>query len=105
MNLGLIAQLGAAEPGGPLVMLVQFLPILLVFLIFYFLVIRPQSQKQKELQKQIAALKKGDRVVTTGGVLGDVVDLKDTTAILKVADNVKMEFTKQSIVGVLSKAQ
>ena len=94
---------GGGGEGGPMVLLLQFLPFILVFVIFYFLLIRPQSQRQKKLQEMIANLKKGDRVVTSGGIHGEVVDIKDTSTVLKVADNVKIEFTKQSVVAVEKK--
>jgi preprotein translocase subunit YajC len=101
-----LAQAGSApSPSDPRVMFFNFLPLILVFLIFYFLILRPQSKRQRELAKMIGDLKRGDRVVTSGGALGDVVDVKDDTAILKVADNVKMEFTKQSIVSVVKKSE
>jgi preprotein translocase subunit YajC len=101
---------GAAEQAPMLVTFLQFLPLVLVFLIFYFLVIRPQSAKQRAVQKMIENLKKGDRVLTSGGIYGDVVDVKQDSAILKVGDSpkgdgIKMEFTKQSIVGVQSKTE
>jgi preprotein translocase subunit YajC len=96
--------LGQGEGGGPLLMFLQFLPFLLVFVIFYFLLIRPQSKRQQALQKMIEGLKRGDRVLTSGGMYGEVLDLKDKTVVLKVADNVKIEFTKQSVVGVESKS-
>jgi preprotein translocase subunit YajC len=91
---------GAAQAGGPLVMIFQFLPLILVFVIFYFLVLRPQAKRQKDLQKMIGALKRGDRVVTAGGVYGEVADVKEATVMLRISENVKVEFTKQSVVGV-----
>lgn len=100
------AQAAAPAQGAPpWAVLGQLLPFLLVFLIFYFLVIRPQSKRQRETQKMLENLKKGDRVLTSGGIYGDVVDVKKDTAVLKVADTVKMEFTKQSIVGVQPKSE
>jgi preprotein translocase subunit YajC len=97
------AQAGGSAPaGGPLVMFLQFLPLILVFVIFYFLVLRPQSQRQKELQKTIAGLKKGDRVVTSGGIFGEVADVRDQTVMLRISENVRVEFSKQSITGVQS---
>ena len=101
----LMAQAGGgSEAGGPQVMLLQFLPFILVFVIFYFLLIRPQSKKQKALREMVNNLKRGDRVVTSGGIYGDVVDMKENSTVLKVADNVKIEFTKQSVVSVDVKA-
>ena len=69
----------------------------LVFVIFYFLIIRPQSKKQKDMKKMIEAVKKGDKVVTVGGVHAIVTNVKEKTVILKVDDNVKMEFSKSAI--------
>jgi preprotein translocase subunit YajC len=99
------AQTGGGEGGGPLVFILQFLPFILVFVIFYFLLIRPQSQRQKALQAMIKDLKRGDRVVTSGGIKGSVVDIKEdsSSVVLKVAENIKMEFTKQSVVAVETK--
>lgn len=97
------AQVGGngAPEGNPtmslLLTLLQFLPI---FLIIYFLLIRPQQQRQKKMQKLISELKKGDRVVTNGGIYGTVVGLEDDKAVLKIAENVKVEFQKSSIVHV-----
>jgi preprotein translocase, YajC subunit len=72
----------------------------LVFVIFYFLIIRPQNKKQKDTQKMIEAVKKGDKVITAGGVHATVYSVKEKTVILKVDDNVKMEFSKSSIAAV-----
>jgi preprotein translocase subunit YajC len=97
------AQIGGNAPpeGNPtmslLLTLLQFLPI---FLILYFLLIRPQQQRQKKAKKMLAELKKGDKVVTNGGIYGTVIGLDDTKAVLKIADNVKVEFQKSAIVQV-----
>jgi preprotein translocase subunit YajC len=72
----------------------------LVFVIFYFLIIRPQNKKQKETRKMIEAVKKGDKVVTAGGVHAVVYTVKEKTVILKVDDNTKMEFSKSAIASV-----
>ncbi len=96
------AQTGAVPAGNSTIgMLVQFGPILLIFVIMYFLLIRPQQQQQKKMQLMIKALKKGDRVVTSGGMLGTVVGVDDAKIVLKVADDVKMEFLKSAVVQVL----
>ena len=84
---------------GMLLTLLQFLPI---FLIIYFLLIRPQRQKAKALEKMVATLKKGDKVVTSGGIIGTVVGLDEAKAVLRIAENVKVEFTKGSIVQVMA---
>ena len=75
----------------------QFIPLLLIFLIFYFLIIKPQQKQQKEQEEMRKTLKKNDRVVTAGGIHGTVVNLKDTTVVLRLDDNVKVEFDRESI--------
>ena len=67
-----------------------FLPIVGMIAIFYFLIIRPQNKKQKETQKMLSALKKGDKVVTIGGLHGTVQSVKDSTVILRVDDNCRL---------------
>jgi preprotein translocase subunit YajC len=78
----------------------MLLPILGMLLIFYFLLIRPQQKRQKEMQKMIAALRKGDRVVTASGLYGTVTGLKDDIIVLKIADNVKVEMLKSAVTAV-----
>ena len=80
--------------------LVQFVPLILVFVIFYFLVIGPMRRKQQALQRTIEALKKGDRVVTNGGLYGEVAGVDQATLILKVADGVKVKVAKSAIAGL-----
>lgn len=93
---------GGAEQGNPMIstllMLLQFLPI---FLILYFLIIRPQQQQKKKTEAMLAALKKGDRVLTNGGMFGTVVGLEGDKAVLKVGENLKIEFVKSAIVQVI----
>jgi preprotein translocase subunit YajC len=97
------AQGGAAAPAGNpgVAMVVQFLPIIAIMVIMYFLIIRPQQQKQKQLDSMLKALKKGDRVLTSGGILGTVVGLDEAKAVLKIADDTKVEFMKSAIVQVI----
>lgn len=76
--------------------------------IFYFMIIRPQQKKQKETEAMLSAVRKGDRVLTVGGVFGTVIGRKgekDEVVVLKVADDVKMEFSKASIVQVLERGE
>jgi len=82
-----------------LLMLLQFLPIIVIV---YFLVLRPQQQKQKHLEKMVRELKKGDRVLTSGGIYGTVIGLDGPKAVLKIADETKVEFAKTAIVQVLA---
>ena len=84
-------QSSAASP------LIQFLPLVLIFIIFYFLLIRPQKQKEKEHQKMLAGINKNDEVVTLGGIHGTIVNVKEKTLILRIDENVKMEIEKNSV--------
>ncbi len=94
---------GGAPSGNPNASLLLQLPyFVVIFAIFYLLIIRPQQQQKKKQQQLIAALKKGDRVLTTGGIMGTVVGVDDAKAVLKIADEVKVEFTKSSIVQVIT---
>lgn len=93
------AQAERSRPGG-FGGLVGFLPLVLIFALFYVLILRPQQKKQRDHQKLLGALKKGDRVVTNGGIYATVVGVKGNIVVLKVADNVKMEFQKTAITQV-----
>ena len=77
-------------------------PFILIIAIFYFFIIRPQNKKQKETQKMIDALKKGDKVVTIGGIHGLVSATKEKTVIVKVDEGVKIEFNRSAIAGVVT---
>lgn len=70
------------------------------FAVFYFLLIRPQQKKQKEHQQLVTSVKTGDKVTTAGGIHGIVANVKETTFLVKVADNVKIEFDKSAITSV-----
>jgi preprotein translocase subunit YajC len=93
-------QAGGADQGGN--MLTGFIPIILMILIFYFLLIRPQSKKRKETEKMLSALKKGDKVVTIGGLHGIIQSVKESTVIIKADDNVKLEFLRSAISNVVT---
>jgi preprotein translocase subunit YajC len=82
-------------PGG----IASFLPLILIFVIFYFLLIRPQQKKVKEHQAYIGALKKGDKVVTNGGIYGEITGLTDTVVTLEIADNVRIKIARAHIAG------
>lgn len=86
----------AAPPQAP-GMLLQLMPFVFIIVIFYFLLIRPQKKRQEEHQKMIDSLKKGDDVVTYGGVYAQIADIRDDHFILKIADNVRVKTTKASI--------
>jgi preprotein translocase, YajC subunit len=98
---GLALLQAAGSTGNPTMSMVSTLVTFgLVFVIFWLLIIRPQNKKQKEAQKMIEAVKKGDKVVTAGGVHATVYTVKEKTVILKVDDNCKMEFSKSAISSV-----
>jgi preprotein translocase subunit YajC len=93
---------GSASGGGAFL---QFVPFIAIIAIFYFLIIRPQNKKQKETQRMLGALKKGDKVVTIGGIHGVIQTVRDQSIILKVDDNVKLEFNRSAISNVESAAK
>ena len=77
--------------------LVNLFPLILIFIIFYFLLIRPQKEKEKQHKKMLAALNKNEDVVTTGGIHGTIVNVKDKTVILRIDENVKIEIEKNCV--------
>ena len=80
--------------------LINLFPLILIFVIFYFLLIRPQKAKEKEHLKTLAKLNKNDEVVTSGGIHGTIVNVKDKTVVLRIDDNVKMEIEKNAVAYV-----
>ena len=81
-----------------------FVPLIFIFIIMYFVMIRPQKKRQQQQQNLIANLKTGDRVVTNAGIHGLISNVKETTVLVKVADNVKIEIDKSAITNVLKEA-
>src|SRR5438132_4337913 len=108
MLLALLAQAQTPAPAGPggigggLGGLI--VPMTLIFVMMYFLLIRPQKKRQTEQQRLVSALKTGDRVVTNAGIHGLISNVKESTVIVKVADNVKIEMDKSAISNVLKEA-
>ncbi|MCK4539457.1 MAG: preprotein translocase subunit YajC [Candidatus Krumholzibacteria bacterium] len=105
MNNIMFALSGAGqggEGGNPFMM---FVPIILIFVVFYFILIRPQQKKQKAHQALLSQLKKGDKVVTNGGLYGTVSDAKDHVVVLKIAENVKVEVVKSAVATVIEKKE
>lgn len=82
----------------------QFLPMLLIIVVFYFFMIRPQMKKAKDHKKYVEELKKGDRVITTSGIHGKVIDINDATFLIEVESGTKIRFEKSSISLEASKA-
>ena len=90
-----------AAPANPIM---QFLPIVLIIVVFYFFMIRPQMKKAKDQKKFVDELKKGDKVVTTAGIHGKIVDMNDTTFVLEVEGGTKIRFDKAAVSLDASKA-
>jgi preprotein translocase subunit YajC len=95
-----LAQAPAPAPGAGSG-LIGMLPFVFIFIIMYYVMLRPQMRKQKEQAKLVSALKTGDRVVTSSGIHGLISNVKDTTVIVKVADNVKLEMEKTAVTNVV----
>lgn len=85
---------GATGQTNPLV---TFLPLILVFVVFYFFMIRPQMKKQKELTTFRSAISKGDKVITTGGIYGKVIDVTDNIVTIEIANDVKVRVDKNAV--------
>ncbi|MDR1100334.1 MAG: preprotein translocase subunit YajC [Treponema sp.] len=109
-SLLMAAPQGGAEgaaSGGPGSFITSLIPFAAIIAIFYFLIIRPQNKKQKETQKMLSALKKGDKIVTIGGIHGVIQNVKDSssTVIVKVDEGIKLEFSRSAISGVEAAAR
>ena len=91
---GLIIQ--AQPDAGPMSMISTFIPFILIIVVFYFLILRPQQKRQKERQKLLNSVKVGDEVITAGGIFGKVDIIEDKILYIKIADNVKVRVTKDS---------
>jgi preprotein translocase subunit YajC len=102
----ILAMAQAPSGGGQQGSLIStFVPLLVIFAIFYFLMIRPQQKQQKRHREMLAALKKGDRVVTRGGIIGTIHTVADNAVVLEVAENVKIKFSRESVAGIESGSQ
>lgn len=83
--------------------LMSFLPLILIFVVFYFILIRPQQKKVKEHKQMTESLKKGDEVVTNGGVLGKITDVGENFVTLKIAENVEIKVQRQAVGSLMPK--
>lgn len=99
MNYLLMAQPAQGAESNPIM---TFLPLILIIVVFYFFMIRPQMKRQKELLAFRNSIAKGDKVVTTGGIYGKIIEIKDSTVLLQVDDNVKIRVDKAAIVKDMS---
>ncbi len=90
-----------AQAGTSTTSIMSFLPLVIIFALFYFLLIRPQSKRQKEHREMVAALEKGQEVVTGGGVLGKVIVVGPTWVTVEVADGIKLKIQKSTITTLM----
>ena len=97
MSLLSILLQAAAPAAGGASNYTGILMMVLIFVVFYFFMIRPQSKRQKEIKKQREAMKTGDSVVTSGGIYGKLKDIKETTIVIEIADNVRIKVDKNSV--------
>lgn len=95
----------AAGGGGSSAAFAQFIPLILIFAIMYFLMIRPQQKRAKQHREMVAALKKGDQVITQGGVIGKVASVRDDEIEVEIAQGVKVRVVRATVSQVLSKTQ
>jgi preprotein translocase subunit YajC len=98
-------QGGSGGEAGASSFITTLIPFALIIGIFYFLIIRPQNKKQKETQRMLEALKKGDKVVTIGGIHGVIQSVKEGSVIVRVDENTKMEFSRNAISNVVSEGK
>jgi len=89
----------AAAQGG----LLSFLPLIVIFAVFYFMLIRPQMKRSKEHRALVSQLAKGDEVVTNGGLLGRITDVSDSFVTLELAENVQIKLQRQAVANVMPK--
>ena len=103
MSFFISDALAAAAPAQQPDPIMQFLPLLLIFVVFYFLLIRPQTKRAKEHKAMVGALAKGDEVVTNGGLLGRIAQVDENFVTLKIADNVEVKVQRQAIANLMPK--
>jgi preprotein translocase subunit YajC len=94
---------GAAAQGGGAGSILMFAPYLLIFVAFYFLMIRPQSKRMKELRNAVDAVKKGDEVTTAGGIVGKVTRVEEQIVEIEIANGVKVKVVKSTLAGVAAR--
>jgi len=97
------AQAAPTAAAGGLDALTQFLPLILIFVVFYFVLIRPQANRSKEHAKMVTTLAKGDEVVTNGGLLGKIIDVGENFILIEVTNEVQVKVQKQAIASLMPK--
>ena len=96
---------GTGAEGGQAAGFGAFIPLVLMFVIFYFLLIRPQQKKAKQHKEMLAAVKKGDKIITSGGIHGEITGIADDTVTVEIAPKVRVKVSRGSISGVAGKGQ
>jgi len=96
------AQAGGAAPGFDMISL---LPLVLIFVVFYFLLIRPQQKKMKAHREMIAALKRGDKVLTSGGIIGNIVKVEEGELLVEIAKDVRVRVARHMISDLLNRPE
>ena len=101
--IGIILQCAGQEgqEGGGMDIFGSMLPFILIILVFYFLILRPQQKRQKDKQKMLQSVKKGDKVITAGGIHGQVEGVEDKIILVKIADGIKVKVEKSSIGNIV----
>jgi preprotein translocase subunit YajC len=102
LNLILLQAQAAGQQQNPWS---SWIMMILIFVVFYFFMIRPQTKKQKELQKQRESMQKGDKVVTAGGIYGEIKEVQETTFIITIAKDVTIKVSKESVYADVTNAQ
>ena len=97
-----IALLQSAGANSALALFLQVLPILAIGLVFYFLVIAPANKQRRKTESMLSSLKKGDRVVTSGGIYGTIQGVEAEVVYLKIADNVKIKLARSAVTGIVA---
>jgi len=92
-----------AQDASPTGGLMSFLPLIVIFAVFYFMLIRPQMKRSKEHRQLVSQLGKGDEVVTNGGLLGRITDVSESFVTLEIADNVQIKLQRQAVTNVMPK--
>lgn len=100
--MNVIALLQSTGSGGTLAFVMNFVPILAIGLVFYFLVIAPANKQRRKTDEMLSSLKKGDEVVTSGGIYGTVQGVEPEVVFLRIADNVKIKVARSAVSGIVS---
>jgi len=101
-SIGDAAAMGTQPGGQQGSALSLFVPLLLMFVVLYFFMIRPAQKRQKDKERMLSALKKGDRIITAGGIYGEIQQVKEHSVVVRIAENVKVELQRSSVSSVIS---